>query len=156
MKNECPHLLIFNSAEYHQINTEDILYIKSDGNYCCIHLTNGCTIKDIPQQLGLTARQIQLISDDSTPHFLQVGRQYIINADHIQSIYPAKKQLFFDTCSADSNCRVEIMPSAKALNALIRYLENPDTVEMSTLQEEDTLDCCEDHIINLSRPNLKH
>lgn len=118
-----PRLIIQNTIECHFINPDLILYIKSNGNYCDIHLTDGTIMVNIPLQLGQMARQINCqFADIHAPSFIQVGRQHIVNSEHILSIFPSKKLLLFDMNAPFTQGKISISPSSSALTALSKCI----------------------------------
>lgn len=116
-------LIINNSKELHAVNPDKILYVSSDGNYSNIHLTDGGTIQAVPFSIGQVAEKIRSqLSGWCDSKFVRLGRQYIVNVRHIQSIYPTKKLLVFDSPHSREQGPVRISPSASALSALMASL----------------------------------
>jgi len=136
-------LHIGNSVEHHYLCPEHILYIKSDGNYSIAYLLDGSIKKDIPRQLGQIAQLIsKMYQRRHEKPFVQVGRYYIVNCDHIESIYLSKKQLLFDIDDKCSNQRVAISPSIESLHMLIDLLEQNAFSPLSDTylsEESDTM-----------------
>ena len=120
-----PRLIVHNSIELHTVNPNQILYIKSSGNYCDVHLVDGSVMQNLPVSLGQMAEQIRRqLADSSTPSYIQLGRQYIVNADHILSVYPQKKRLVFDVYNKSRSSRVTVSPSSPSLFALVKWLSS--------------------------------
>lgn len=118
-------LHISNSVEHHFIDLNNILYIKSDGNYCHAHLTDGTQIQNIPKQLGQIARIITHADlHNLSGRIIQVGRYHIVNTSHIQSIYTNKKQIVFDTIQPETHHHAAISVSSESLTKLCNYLSH--------------------------------
>lgn len=107
-------LTIPNSRETHFINVSQILYIKADGDYINIYLTNNDPIK-IPRetgndgkpegnttkyniqltiQLGVVDKIIQKSSNDIRKHLVRIDRSYIINIDYIFKINLTESSIY--------------------------------------------------------------
>ena len=144
---QTPRLIIKNTVECHIVNPDLILYIKSNGNYCDIHLTDGVVMRNIPMQLGQIARFIhRQFADVQVPCFIQVGRQHIVNAEHILSIFPSKKQLLFDLKSPPSQEKMAISPSSSALAILSMYLASDESHSFLLKEPVAKTDITEDEI----------
>lgn len=148
MKNNILH--IHNSVEHHLLNLNHILYIRSNGNYSNITLADGYEIANVPQSLGQMARQITNLNYEDQSRFVQVGRYYIVNTNHIQSIYIARKQIVFDAFDVHGG-RITITPSSESLGKLSTFLSDrylsqayyPDSANEDTsdlLSDEDLSD----------------
>ena len=141
-----PRLIIQNTVECHVVNPDIILYIRSNGNYCDFHLTDGTIMKNVPLQLGQVAKQInRQFADVQAPSFIQVGRQYIVNSEHILSIFPSKKVLLFDLNIPFAQEKTAISPSSAALLALSMYLVSNES-HSYLLKEPSTKDITDDEI----------
>lgn len=133
-------LHISNSVEHHFIDIERILYIRSNGNYSNVYLDNGTEIQNIPKQLGQIAR----IINNTLPccfhgALVQVGRYYIVNTYHIQTIHTTKKIIIFDTKSPIDNSSITISPSSESLSVLCDLMSKdyPTTTDYPTHAQED-------------------
>jgi DNA-binding LytR/AlgR family response regulator len=69
---------IKDGTDFHLVNTNDILFIKSDGNYVEIHLSNS---KRIISRIKLETIQQEI----SNPLFIKVGKSYIVNGTKVDS-----------------------------------------------------------------------
>lgn len=112
---------IFNSIEHHILKLDQVLYIRSNGNYSNVMLVDGYEITNIPKPLGQMARLIANLNYDEQQIFVQVGRCHIVNTCHIQSIYIARKQIVFDICDVHGK-RLTITPSSESLAKLSDFL----------------------------------
>lgn len=97
MKQRKSILKISNQVEIYYLNSDLILYVEADGNYCDIHLTDGDVLKTVGFQRAEVARMIdaQLQSDEASK-FALVGKRFLINLEHIQYINPSQQNLTFD------------------------------------------------------------
>lgn len=109
-------------ADLLRLTFDEILYIRSDGDYCTLVLSNDTEI-----QLWMNLKKVSEIIDlqmhEVQPVFVRVGKQYVLNIRYIYRIDTKKDQL--------SLWRKEMgMPvqlggiSHKALVALDGSLEN--------------------------------
>ena len=80
------------STEMMRLAFDEILYIRSDGNYCVMTLSNGeeITAMDEPQShyrlIDQQMRQQEIV-------FVRVGKQYVLNLHYISRIDTKKDQL---------------------------------------------------------------
>ena len=118
-----------------------MLYVKSNGNYCDLCRTDGGIMQNLPVSLGQMAEQIRTsLADPATPSFIQLGRQYIVNAEHILSVYPKKKILVFEPSGVNVQAGPSISPSSASLSALIEWLTRRISCgSCSVLVEESVL-----------------
>ena len=71
---------------------DEILYIRSDGNYCVMTLSNGeeiqlwMNLKAITELIDQQMRQQEIV-------FVRVGKQYVLNLHYISRIDTKKDQL---------------------------------------------------------------
>mgnify|MGYP002626238705 CR=1 FL=1 len=149
-------LVVHNSIEFHSFNPFHVLYFKSNGNYCDVCLTDGGMVQNLPMSLGQMAMQIRnLLTDPSSPSFIQLGRQYIVNAEHILSVFPAKKCLVFDILNKDKSSRNSISPSSASLLALVEWLStgvNGKSCSVLVEEPKDPAEMAEDEIQVLNHP----
>lgn len=97
MKQRKNILKISNQTEIYYLNSDLILYVEADGNYCDIHLTDGDVLKTVGFQRAEVARMIdtQLLTEDASK-FALVGKRFLVNITHIQYINASQQQLIFD------------------------------------------------------------
>ncbi|WP_449021787.1 LytTR family transcriptional regulator DNA-binding domain-containing protein [Prevotella jejuni] len=80
------------STEMMQLAFDEILYIRSDGNYCVMTLSNGeelqlwMNLKAITELIDQQMRQQEIV-------FVRVGKQYVLNLHYICRIDTKKDQL---------------------------------------------------------------
>ncbi len=140
---ESKKLIISNSTEYHSIDTDRILYVQSDGNYCTFHLTGGVTLGMLPISLKETAGRLRDITNMSGYHrFIQIGRSHIVSLNHIESIYTSRRLIVFDETDHCSMSRVSLSVSNILIYRLRNILENSKyttlvTDDSSILKEQD-------------------
>ena len=71
-------LFLKGDKKYHQVRTEDILYVEAYGNYCKIHLTTGMIV---------THEKISGMEDKlPAAHFLRVHKSFLVALDKIEQI----------------------------------------------------------------------
>lgn len=136
MNNNILH--IHNSVEHHILNLNHILYIRSNGNYSNVTLVDGYEIANVPKPLGQMARQIANHDYDEPSSFVQVGRCYIVNINHIQSICITRKQVVFDVSDVHGN-RITISPSSDSLAKLSAFISerHPSPTYYPDIANED-------------------
>lgn len=136
MNNNILH--IHNSVEHHILNLNHILYIRSNGNYSNVTLVDGYEIANVPKPLGQMARQIANLNYEEPSSFVQVGRCYIVNINHIQSIYITRKQIVFDVSDVHGN-RITISPSSDSLAKLSEFISerHPSPTYYPDIANED-------------------
>lgn len=82
-------LRISTKTEFYRIQTDDIVYIEADGNYCDIHLYNGKFHK-LTFKLHYFDEYFQSLKDCE---FLRVGKSIIINKQYIHIIDLTRNEL---------------------------------------------------------------
>ena len=79
-------------TELFRLAFDEILYIRSDGNYCVMTLSDGeeiqlwMNLKAITDLIDQQMRQQQVV-------FVRVGKQYVLNLHYISRIDTKKNQL---------------------------------------------------------------
>lgn len=135
-------LHINNSIEHHFLNIDQILYIRSNGNYCNVYLEDGTEIINISKQLGQIARIINnTLPSNLYGTLVQVGRFHIVNINHIQTINISKKQIVFDHKSPNSNHPITISPSTESLSTLCDIMSerHPTTTNYPSFANEEEI-----------------
>ena len=122
-------LKITTNSEIIRIPTDEIIFIKGDGNYSDIFLANGKKENVISQLHDLMDKLTAL---NYSP-FYRVGKSLIINRDYIIKVNPGLQTIIL------SNSRLEkdilIKASKDALKNLKEKLET-ETEEELTLEKE--------------------
>lgn len=124
MKQQNKILKIGNQTEIYYLNSDSILYIEADGNYCNIHLVDG----DVLKTIGFQRAEIARMMDAQLPlyevsNFALIGRSYLVNLSHIMYINAPQQCLMFDVNHPDSCCKKSIKVSVNALRSLRISLE---------------------------------
>ena len=113
-------LKITTNSEIIRIPTDEIIFIKGDGNYSDIFLANGKKENVISQLHDLMDKLTAL---NYSP-FYRVGKSLIINCDYIFKVNPGLQRIIL------SNSRLEkdilIKASKEALKNLKEKLETED------------------------------
>lgn len=73
------YLLIWNQTDYLKVDDEDILWIKADGSYSCIHFKDG-------NKMMVSINLTNIMKDLPTEKFMRIHRSYIVNIGNIESI----------------------------------------------------------------------
>lgn len=73
------YLLIWNQTDYLKVDDEDILWIKADGSYSCIHFRDG-------NKMMVSINLTNIMKDLPTEKFMRIHRSYIVNIGNIESI----------------------------------------------------------------------
>ena len=124
-------LKITTNSEIIRIPTDEIIFIKGDGNYSDIFLANGKKENVISQLHGLMDKLTTL---NYSP-FYRGGKSLIINRDYIFKVNPGLQRIIL------SNSRLEkdilIKASKEALKNLKEKLETEDEL---TVEEELTVE----------------
>ena len=82
-------LRISTSAELVRVATDEIVYVRADGNYCDLVLTNG-TRRKMTFQLHFFEEIFQQLQNNT---FVRVGRSLIVNKRYIFVINLPEQQL---------------------------------------------------------------
>lgn len=124
MKQTNKTLKASNQSEVYYLNSDLILYVEADGNYCNIHLTDGDILKTVGFQRAEIARMIESqLSSDVVCKFALVGKSFLVNIEHIMYINATRQQLIFDVNHADSCKKQTIKASVNALRNLREVLD---------------------------------
>ena len=121
-------LIIKNFNEVYYIPFNDIVYVKADGNYCNIHLSNGHVIETVSYQRAEVARMIEQQAPEIWKRdFALVGRTYLINLNHVMHIHPAARKLTFIGNPFGTEKKMQVECTPPALRELISIMENRNT-----------------------------
>ena len=124
MKQDKKTLKVSNQSEIYYLNSDLILYIEADGNYCDIHLVDGDVLKTVGFQRSEIARMMDVqLESDVACNFALIGRSYLVNLSHIMYINAPQQCLMFDVNYADSCTKKSIKVSVNALRNLRVSLE---------------------------------
>ena len=110
-------LKITNNIEIIRIPTDDIVFIKGDGNYSDIYLCNGKQ-ENISCQLGGLMSKLSEV-DDST--FYRVGKSFIVNKNFIFKVNPGLQKLLLSNSRMEKDIQLKV--SKEALKNLKELLE---------------------------------
>ena len=81
-----PQLHIKDGKKEYFIAPEDILFVKADGNYCDIFMTQDTVYRSIRLQLGKLWGMIEEKGKAIEHHLERIGRSYVINMRYIQHV----------------------------------------------------------------------
>ena len=127
-------LRISTSAEMVRVATDEIVYVRADGNYCDLVLTNGMRRK-MTFQLHFFEEIFQQLQNNT---FVRVGRSLIVNKRYIFVINLTEQQLilsggdmkepivFYGQTKADSPQSITL--AREGLKQLKELLENEKAV----------------------------
>ena len=108
-KNQYPQIAVSSQSKIELINTEEIVYLKSDGNYTKIHLVDGRTIT--------AASTLKKYEDKlKSPTFMRVHNSYIIHRVHLKTYQHNEQKIILK-----NNTKIPVSRSRK--EELIRYLK---------------------------------
>lgn len=82
--------------ELHFIETEDLLYLKASGNYTDFHFVDGQERSQV-QCLSFFEQAIAERYAHLPNPFYRLGRSYLINTAHLETIHLQKEELTFHT-----------------------------------------------------------
>ena len=122
-------LKITTNSEIIRIPTDEIIFIKGDGNYSDIFLANGKKENVISQLHDLMDKLTAL---NYSP-FYRVGKSLIINRDYIFKVNPGLQRIILSNSHLEKD--ILIKASKDALKKLKEKLET-ETVEELTLAKE--------------------
>ena len=80
------YLVLSFGARFLRFESNDIFYIKADGNSCKLFLVDGGKGIDIPLQMHDLAEYIKKNMKKTGVNFIRVGKSYILNRRYIQRI----------------------------------------------------------------------
>jgi len=72
------YLFIWNQTDYLKVDDEDILWIKADGSYSCIHFKDG-------NKMMVSINLTNIIKDLPPEKFMRIHRSYIVNIRNVES-----------------------------------------------------------------------
>ncbi len=75
---EQQHIFLYSDKKHRQVKVDDILFIKADGNYCQVMLSEGHIL--VRQKLS------DILESLSSQKFIQVHKSFILAKKHIHSI----------------------------------------------------------------------
>ena len=110
-------LSISTNNEIIRIPTEEIVFIKGDGNYSDVYLQNGKT-ENILAQLHCLEEKLTSIKDST---FFRVGKSFIINKDFIYKVNPGVQKLILASSRLANDIHLKL--SKEALKELKTKLE---------------------------------
>lgn len=86
-------LIIFTSRdETLRLAPEAIVYFEADGNYTHIVTVNHIR-SSVCMNLGSVEKYIAANYPDEKPHFIRVGKQLVVNTDHVLQVSVLKQKL---------------------------------------------------------------
>lgn len=110
-------LKITTSSEIIRISTNEIVFIKGDGNYSDIHLCNGKKENVICQLHNLMDK----LSNLQDSPFYRVGKSFIVNKNYIFKVNPGLQKLLLSNNMLEKEIQLKI--SKEALKSLKEQLE---------------------------------
>lgn len=110
-------LKITANIEIIRIPTDDIVFIKGDGNYSDIYLCNGKQ-ENVSSQLGALMSKLSEI-DGSI--FFRVGKSFIVNKNFIFKVNPGLQKLLLFNSRLEKEIQLKV--SKEALKGLKELLE---------------------------------
>jgi DNA-binding LytR/AlgR family response regulator len=122
-------LKITTNSEIIRIPTDEIIFIKGDGNYSDIFLANGKKENVISQLHDLMDKLTAL---NYSP-FYRVGKSLIINRDYIFKVNPGLQRIILSNSQLEKD--ILIKASKDALKNLKEKLETEEEEEL-TLEKE--------------------
>ena len=117
-------LRISNSVELVRVATDEIVYVRADGNYSDLVLTNGKSRK-MTFQLHIFEDVFQKLHNN---FFLRVGRSLIVNKRYIHVINLTDQMLVFSGQQITGDIR-PVNVSREALKQLKELLDNEKGVD---------------------------
>lgn len=117
-------LRISTSTELVRVATDEIVYVRADGNYSDLVLTNGKSRK-MTFQLHFFDGVFQQLQDNL---FVRVGRSLIVNKRYIHVINLTEQTLTFSGQQINGDIR-PVNVSREALKQLKELLENEKGVD---------------------------
>lgn len=119
-----------NSEEGIYLTSEQILYVKADGNYCDIYLSDGDVMKTLGQQRAQIARKLDTyLPLEDKVKFALVGKSYIVNLDYVMRVHPSKQMLTFKVNEFGTCNKQCVHASVKALKGLIDMIKLYDSIK---------------------------
>lgn len=122
------------SNTLYRFRVDEIVIIKSDGNYSIIKLFNGDE-ETVTMQLGKLKEALITVKDSP---FIRIGRKYIINKDFIRKIDLTAKKCILSG-RAIQEVILEEVPRNVLLN-LKEYINNEKQyTDIPNMEDEDLL-----------------
>ena len=106
-----------------RVNTDDVVYVEADGNYCQMHLL-GNDVQNLWFNMKHFSTIVESQMSDECPVFISVGRSLIINRTYIYRINPVKGELVM--FGSGCNSMVSLHASQAALTSLRDYIESTE------------------------------
>ena len=110
-------LKITTNSEIVRIPTDEIVFVKGDGNYSNIYLCNGKE-ENIMGQLHVVMDK--LMTTERSP-FYRVGKSFIVNKNFIFKVNPGLQKLLLSSSRLDKDIQLKV--SKEALKTLKEHLE---------------------------------
>ena len=110
-------LKITTNSEIIRIPTDEIVFIKGDGNYSNIYLCNGKE-ESITSQLHDVMDKLTMIEDSP---FNRVGKSFIVNKNFIFKVNPGLQKLLLSSSKLEKDIQLKV--SKEALKELKERLE---------------------------------
>lgn len=110
-------LSISTISEIIRIPTDEIVFIKGDGNYSDIHLQNG-KVENVLAQLHCLNDKLSSITNSP---FHRVGKSFIINKNFIYKVCPNLQRLILSNSKLEGDIHLKM--SKEALKDLKDKLE---------------------------------
>lgn len=112
INSDYPQKIIINTkTKIDSINTNDILYLKADGNYTTIHLKN-----DISYCISKTLKEYEELLCEITTPFIRMHKAIIVNTMHIKYISRGEE------CSVVLNNNVHLEISRRKKQEVIDFV----------------------------------
>lgn len=110
-------LKITNNSEIVRIPTDEIVFVKGDGNYSNIYMCNGKE-ENVSTQLHNVMERLGVIKN--TP-FYRVGKSFIVNKNFIFKVNPGLQKLLLSSSRLEKDIQLKV--SKEALKSLKEHLE---------------------------------
>lgn len=79
-------LHIINKREEKYFNSDDIAFVKADGNYCDFYFKNGAVDTAVRVKIGYVILKFNQQGTYLDHHLVKVGRSYILNVDCVKAV----------------------------------------------------------------------
>lgn len=139
------YLIIGNKIWLSHIDPTEIWYIKSDGNYSVMNLTNGKEIR-IHMNLGEVERLINIHLPYYHTDFHRIGKGLIINKTHLYSIDLSAQEVQLFNRSADGYMTGYTAGYQDGRCNKASQLKNLHNNEVSLLASRDALETLKNEI----------
>lgn len=116
------------STELLRIPVDSLVYIKADGNYSAIFVTDGNEYV-ITLQLGQIEQRMSSVAEPGDNRFVRIGKSLIVNLDFVIQVNPSRQRLTLSDCRS---FRYDVSASREALRSLKDYLEKGGANEKNT------------------------